>query len=100
MITRSQLNSVSDRIRARGLTFNCYERGQWVYVRTEAEKDDRAVLFNGNTLECFSAETGSQCEANQFKGPCAHAWAALRRKEINKKSRATRAGKQEQRKAA
>lgn len=93
MIARSQIKSASDEVRARAKTFRCFERGVVVYVRTEPYKVDRGVFFEGQRVACYSVETGAMCEANTFGTVCSHAYAADRRKQINKKSRATRARK-------
>lgn len=91
MIARSQIKNVSDYVRERAKNFHCFERGVVVYVRTEPYKVDRGVFFEGQRVACYSVETGEACKANEFGTVCSHAFAALRRKEINKKSRATRA---------
>lgn len=93
MILRSEIASASDEVIARGRTFRAFERGDRVYVMTEPDKDDRGVFFEGQKVECFSVEDGSQCPANTFGNVCCHAWAADRRKRINKKRRDTIAAK-------
>jgi len=54
------------------------------------------VFFEGPKVECFSVEDGTQCPANTFGNVCCHAFAADRRKNINKKRRATLARKKNQ----
>ena len=85
MILRFQIKTASDDVRARAKTFITRERGDWVGVGTEPDKEDRAVHFQGSEVECFSIETGEQCPGNQFGVVCAHVFAANRRKIINQK---------------
>jgi hypothetical protein len=89
VILRFKIKLASDEVKARGLTFITRERGDWVGVGTEANKEDRAVHFKGSEVECFSIESGDQCPANQFGTVCAHVWAGDRRRRINAKRRKT-----------
>lgn len=93
MIARSQIKDASDEVRARAKKFHCFERGVVVYVRTEPEKHDRGVFFEGQRVACYSVEIGDTCAANTFGNVCCHAFAADRRKRINSKRRATIARK-------
>lgn len=93
MISRQQIKNASPEVIKRSKNFHCFERGVVVYVRTEPYKVDRGVFFEGQRVACYSVETGEACKANEFGTVCSHAFAADRRKQINKKSRATRARK-------
>jgi hypothetical protein len=95
VIQASQISSASFDVQRRAKGFHCYQRGDWVYVETEPEKDDRGVHFDGLKIECFSSETGEQCPANIFGVVCAHSFAANRRKKINAKRRRTIAMKKQ-----
>lgn len=100
MILRSEIKFASDEVRARAKKFRAFERKTMVYVMTEPDKDDRGVFFEGPKVECFSVETGEQCQANSFKRVCCHAFAADRRKRINAKRRKTIAMKKQRKEAA
>jgi len=99
MISRFQIKTASDEVKARAKNFRCHELGNWVAVATEPDKDDRGVHFEGLKIECFSLDTGEQCPSNVFGQTCSHAWAAQRRRTINAKRRRTLAAKRESRAA-
>jgi hypothetical protein len=91
MITTHAIKQASDAVRAKALRTRAFQRGNRVLVAPrDAGKALRLVEFNGNTVTCVAFETGEACPANEHGRYCYHALAALRRKEINRKARATR----------
>jgi hypothetical protein len=100
MILRSEIKFASPEVRARAKGFRAFERGDLVYVKTEPDKHDRGVFFEGPKVGCFSVEDGTQCPANIYGIVCCHSYAADRRKRINTKLRAALKRKRSQLRAA
>lgn len=101
MIQQSQIKQASFDVRRKSKFCHSYERGDQVFVVPFDEtKDRRIVLFLTEGILCFSTD-GVFCEAN-FRGKrcCYHVLAAHKRREINKKRRATLARKRQERRAA
>jgi len=89
MIQASALNSASFEIRRKAKACHAHERGNKVYVLPfDESKDRRIVLFLEVGILCFSTD-GTACEANSFRSVCYHVLSAVRRREINRKRRAT-----------
>lgn len=91
MIQPSELKFASAEVIARAKLCRAYERGNQVYVKPQIPmKENRIVIFLREGILCVATD-GEACPANDHGRYCYHTLAANRRREINKKSRATRA---------
>ena len=91
MIRKSEINSASFDVRRRAKATRAFERGDHVLVAPHDEKKVlRVVTFmpNGQVM-CQAYESGIECEANSHQRVCYHVFSAARRREINRKRRAT-----------
>jgi hypothetical protein len=92
MIQHSQVRQASFEVRRKAKLCRVHEdRFGRLWVETpEWFKDNRVVLFFDHGILCVSVETGELCKANEFGHHCCrHIYAADRRREINKKFRAS-----------
>ena len=100
MIQESELKFASDDVIARAKKCRTNERGDHVYVDPQIPmKEQRIVLFLREGILCIATD-GVACPANDHGKYCYHAYAAKRRKDINKKRRATIARKHQLARAA
>src|SRR5262249_41098571 len=102
MFQPPQIAQASFDVRRRAKLCRVREKSGRFFVKTpEPDKDDRVVLFINEGILCFSSDTGEQCKANEIgKHCCRHVYAASRRREINRKFRATIARKKLDKRAA
>ena len=95
MIHASQIDEASAPVKERAKHTRAFERGNCVLVAPhDEEKDLRLVEFLPRQMVlCVAFETGEPCGANDHGRYCYHTVAAKRRREINRKRRATLAMK-------
>jgi hypothetical protein len=93
MIQVSDIQAASFPVRLKAKATRTRELDNCVYVMPlDESKDRRAVIFLAEGILCVSTD-GEQCKANEFGNCCYHALAASRRREINRKRRATMASR-------
>jgi hypothetical protein len=92
MIQQHQIAQASFDVRRKAKLCRVHEDkfGRLWIETPEPTKDNRVILYLENGILCVSVDTGEQCKANEIgKHCCRHVFAANRRKEINKKFRAS-----------
>lgn len=102
MVHASDIDAASFEVRRKAKQTRAFERGPCVLVVPKDEnKAMRYVTFlpHGG-VTCVDAVLGDPCEANSRQLICYHSFSAKRRREINKKLRATIRAKKQGFKAA
>lgn len=96
MIHQSQIKEASFDVRLKAKRTRAFERGSVVLVvpHDESKAFREVVFLSGGGVLCFDAATSEPCQANSIgKRVCYHVLSAWKRREANRKRRATIAAK-------